>query len=152
MNTVKQMLRQPIKFIAGLILMTVAAAILCICVGQALAARHTAKELDDQFTTVALVKGDGGIDENGYLKSEVRIPVEMREWLEEMDQSDSEIVKTVAEHGFLSASIPELTPLNYTQGGFIAECFHGGNHLFYIYDPETDGRPYSSAMLVITLE
>ena len=132
--------------------MTVAAAILCICVGQALAARHTAKELDDQFTTVALVKGDGGIDENGYLKSEVRIPVEMREWLEEMDQSDSEIVKTVAEHGFLSASIPELTPLNYTQGGFIAECFHGGNHLFYIYDPETDGRPYSSAMLVITLE
>ena len=34
MKSFRQLLRQPIKLIAGLILMTVAAAIACVCVGQ----------------------------------------------------------------------------------------------------------------------
>ena len=57
MKSFRQLLRQPIKFIAGLVLMTMAAAIVCICVGQSLAATNTAEQLDKQFTTVALVKG-----------------------------------------------------------------------------------------------
>ena len=152
MKSFRQLLRQPIKFIAGLILMTMVASIVCICVGQALAAQNTAKELDKQFTTVALAKGDGGMDANGYLRSVVQIPQEIRVWLEEMEQPDSDIVKTVANHGLLSASIPEINPLNYTQGGFIAEVYSEGNRTFYRYDPENDGRPYTGAMLVFTLE
>ncbi len=152
MKSFRQLFRQPIKLIAGLVLMTMAAAVVCICVGQALAARNTAKELDKQFTTVALPKGEGGFDENGYVRKEIQLPAKLPEWLEEVAQSNPEIVKTVANHGLLSASIPELTPLNYTHGPFISEHYSEGNRRFYRYDPETDGRPYSSAMFVITLD
>lgn len=154
MKSFRQLLRQPIKLIAGLILMTVAACIVCVCVGQALAAKNTAQQLERQFTTVALpnLLGGGGFDENGNLEMEVAQPARLRSWLEKAAKENPQIIKTLARHGFLSASIPELTPLNYTQGKYIAENFSGGNRRFYSYDPETDGRPYSGAMLVITLE
>ena len=152
MKSFRQLLRQPIKFIAGLVLMTMAAAIVCICVGQSLAATNTAEQLDKQFTTVALVKGNGGIDPNGFLHSKVEFPDEIRTWLEEIEQTNPEFVKSVENFGLLSASIPELDPLNYTNGGFISEKYTEGDRSFFNYDPETDGRPYSSAMLVFTLE
>ena len=154
MKCFRQLLRQPIKFIAGLVLMTVAAAIACICVGQALAAWNTAKELDEQFTTVALPKGmgGGGYDENAIYQSEVAQTDAIKKLLKNIAQSNPETVKSYAEHGFLSASIPELTPLNYTQGNLIAENFSGGNPRLYDYDPEPAGTPYTGAMLVITLE
>ena len=152
MKSFRQVLRQPMKFITGLILMTVAAAIVCVCLGQALAARMTARELDKQFTTVVLPKGEGGIDANGVLHSPVKAPAGFLTWLTEVEQTHPEIVKTVENHGLLSASIPELDPLNYTNGGFIAEKYSEGDRTLFRYDPETDGRPYSSAMLVFTLE
>lgn len=151
MNTVKQMLRQPIKFIAGLILMTVAAAILCICVGQALAARNTAEKLDQQFTTVALPTGIHRLEGEHYTAS-VLLAKNTREWLEETAETDPKVIKTIAEHGIISAYIPELTPLNYTQSDFIPECFSSGNYSYYLFQPEPDGMPYSCAMLVVTLD
>lgn len=155
MKSFRQVLRQPIKYIAGLILMTVAAAILCICVGQALAARNTAIELDKQFTSVVLPKGEDGIKTVGdtvIVHSPVK-PIEaFQTWLREMAQTHPEIVESVENHGLLSASIPELDPLNYTNGGFIAEKYSEGDRAFFNYDPETDGRPYSSAMFVFILE
>lgn len=39
MKSIKQTLRQPLKTLTGIILMTLAASILCVCVGQALAAK-----------------------------------------------------------------------------------------------------------------
>lgn len=155
MKSFRQVLRQPIKYIAGLILMTVAAAILCICVGQALAARNTAEELDQQFTSVVLHKGDGRLETVGdYVIAHSPVePIEaFQTWLREMAQTHPEIVESVENHGLLSASIPELDPLNYTNGGFIPEKYSEGDRAFFNYDPETDGRPYSSAMFVFILE
>lgn len=151
MNTVKQMIRQPIKFTAGLILMTVAAAILCICVGQALAAKNTADTLDQRFTTVALPAGIHRLEGENYTDS-VLLAEGTRDWLEETAKAGSKVIKTVAEHGIISAYIPELTPLNYTQSSYIAENFSGGNFLYHFYRPEPDGMPYSCAMLVVTLD
>ena len=37
MKTVKQLIRQPLKTLLGVVLMTLAVAVLCICVGQSLA-------------------------------------------------------------------------------------------------------------------
>ena len=152
MKSFRQLVRQPMKFLAGLILMTVAAAIVCVCVGQALAARNTAAELEKQFTTVVLSRSEGGFDAYGGYHSPVELRENFQTWLSEMAQTHPEIVKSVENHGLLSASIPELDPLNYTQGGFVSEKYSEGKKSFYNYDPETDGRPYSSAMFVITLE
>ena len=152
MKSFRQVIRQPMKFIAGLILMTVAAAIVCVCVGQALAARSTAIELEKQFTTVVLPKGEGRIDANGVRHTPVEPSGDFLTWLEEMAQTQPEIVKSVETHGLLSASIPELDPLNYTQGGYIDEKYTLGDRSLYRYGPQYDGRPYSGAMFVITLD
>lgn len=155
MKSFRQLLRQPIKYFAGLILMTVAAAIVCVCVGQAFAAHNTAIELDKQFVSVVLPKGEGRLETVGdyvIMHSPVEPTEAFQTWLREMAQTHPEIVKSVKNHGLLSANIPELDPLNYTNGGFITEKYTEGDRSFFNYDPETDGRPYSSAMFVITLE
>ena len=54
MKTIKQLLRQPLKTLLGVILMTLAVAVLCVCVGQALAAQTTKQQLDERFSTVAV--------------------------------------------------------------------------------------------------
>lgn len=164
MKSFRQVLRQPIKFIAGLILMTVAAAILCICVGQALAARNTAKELDQQFTTVAVpvqinhytLVVDGIEQDHDKLSVvyEDNYAEESLQWLEETARANPQVIKTVAKNGIISAYIPELTPLNYTQSDHIPEHYGGGKNHNAIYWslPEPEGIPYSCAMLVVTLD
>lgn len=152
MKCFRQLLRQPIKFIAGLILMTVAAAIVCICVGQALAARNTAEQLDKRFTTVVLPSCISDEGEKQALYNSLTLSEEYRQWLKASVQNGSNVIKAVAEHGIISAYIPELIPLNYTQDDFISEDFPGGNRWYYSQTPNPDGMPYTCAMLVITLE
>lgn len=154
MKSFRQLLRQPIKFLAGLILMTVAAAILCVCVGQALAAKNTADVLDRRFTTVAIPAQHVSASINGdsITLNSPMLPKDLCQWLEETAQSDSKVIKTVARHGIVSAHIPEMRPLNYTQSDFIPECFGDRNMMFYRYLSVPDGVPYSCAMLVFTLE
>ena len=157
MKSFRQLLRQPIKFLAGLILMTVAAAILCVCVGQALAAKNTADVLDRRFTTVAIPAVSSSVNEDWIVVSDVMLPKDTRQWLEETAQSNSKVVKTVARHGIISAHIPELTPLNFTQSSYVPETIHDGvlvsasKAVFYNHRPRPEGVPYSCAMLVVTL-
>jgi hypothetical protein len=54
MKTIKQVIRQPLKSDIGLLLMTLAAAIVCLCVGQAMAAKSTEETLNKQFSTVGI--------------------------------------------------------------------------------------------------
>lgn len=158
MKSFRQLLRQRIKYIAGLILMTVAAAILCVCVGQALAAKNTADVLDRRFTTVALPIGTIAVNKDFLITSDISLADGLLQWLHETAATDSKIIKDIAEHGIISAYIPELTPVNYTQSNYIPAFYSVGNSsnddnsLYYMYQPDPDGMPYSCAMLVITLE
>lgn len=151
LKSLKQMLRRPVKLVSGLLLMTMAAAILCVCVGQAYAAKSTENMLDRQFTTIALPAGKAEVDNLNILVTNVSMPEDLRAWLEEMVQSNPDVLKEVYHHGILSAHIPELTPLNYTQGKYIADNF-SAEKPFWFFQPQPDGVPYSCAMLVITLD
>ncbi len=156
MRTIRQMLRQPVKMIAGLLLMTLAVAILCVCVGQSLAAKTTGDSLNDRFTTIAIPAGlqtGEQVGENGHVfMPTVTLPEELRTWLEDAAASHPDVVKGIMKQGILSAYIPELTPLNYTQGKYISTAFTDGNFSFYGFEPTPYGAPYSCAMLVITLD
>lgn len=156
MKSIKQMLRQPVKTLAGLLLMTLAVAILCVCVGQSLAAKTTNDLLNDRFTTVAIPTGLQTMEQaSDWITSSVTLPEELQTWLEEAAASHPDVVKGIMKQGILSAFIPELTPLNYTQGEYISSpfsMFGGGNFTFYFYEPDPYGSPYSCAMFVITLE
>lgn len=151
MKTFRQLFRQPLKFVSGLLLMTMAAAILCVTVGQALAAQTTEKTLGERFTTVALPLAKP----YEYMTSEAAdfcLEEEMQAWLEEIALHNPDVVKQIAKHGLLSAYIPELTPWNLTVEKHIPDNIGWDNYENYNYQPSPYFMPYSCAMLVIQLE
>ena len=144
MKSVRQLLRQPLKTAVGVALMTLAAAIVCLCVGQALAAQNTKAALNERFSTIGipLVYEDmrGTITEDSY-----RLDQELLTWIDQMSKEHPDIVKGVAKHGALTAYIPEMMPYNpllkkhsqYTQyDSFQSSVF----------------VPYSCAMFVVTVD
>ena len=147
MKTIKQMLRQPLKTVSGVILMTLAVAVLCVCIGQALAVRTTTEDLARQFTTVAIPKGYD--NEGGNLVP--KVDAQMLGWLEKAAQENPSVIKKIARSGILSAYIPELTPLNITMEKYVGDATSGDIE-FRFYQPSPYNRPYSCAMLVITLD
>ena len=152
MKSVKQLLRQPLKTLFGILLMTLAAAILCVTVGQAVAAQTTKMALNERFSTVAIPviqessRGEANADS-------FRLEKELLNWLEEMAREHPDIIKSVSRHGFLSAYIPELTPYNVTSEKYIAETITSRDHYeYYRFQSDPYAMPYSCAMLVITLD
>lgn len=146
MKSVKQLLRQPLKTVIGIILMTLAAAIVCLCLGQALAAQTTKEALNQRFSTVGIPivqeDLDGDVNQSSFLLED-----ELLLWLEKMAAEHPDIVRSIAKHGIQSACIPELTPLNPAA----EKLFYLGND-WYSYQPSPYAAPYTCAMLVITLE
>ena len=86
------------------------------------------------------------------IKPSVTLPEDLRLWLEEAAVEHPEVVKGIMKQGILSAYVPGVTPLNYTQSNYIADEFMSGNFSFHFLEPEPYGTPYSCAMFVITLE
>ena len=155
MKSVKQLLRQPLKSILGVALMGLAIAVLVVCLGQYLAAQSTGKVLENTFSSVALPVGKMETEE--YLDSyafsgNVTIPEELEQWIHSLVEKHPEVVSKISEHGILSANIPELTPMNFTAVNHISENITDGNHYFYRFQPNPYGMPYSTAMLVVTLD
>lgn len=151
MKSIKQIMRQPLKTIAGIILMALAVAVLCVCVGQSFAAKTTAESLNNRFTTIAIPAGLQKID-GMVIRPSVTLPEDLRLWLEETAAAHPEILKGIMKQGTVSAYFPGLTPLNYTQGKYIPDEFASGNYAFHFFEPTPYGTPYSCAMFVITLE
>ncbi len=152
MKTLRQLFRQSLKTVVGIVLMTLAASILCVCVGQALAAGETKEALNQRFSTVAIPL----VQENskGYVSaSGLTVEAELLAWLEDMAENHPDIIKTVARHGMLSAYIPQMTPFNVTTEKYIAENITSRDHYeYYQFQSDPYAMPYSCAMLVITLD
>lgn len=148
MKTLKQLFRQPLKSFFGLVLMTLAAAILCLCVCQALAAQSTKKGLDERFSTVGIPSLQEGLTGTEM----IRVDEELLSWLQKTARENPDIVKGLAPNGLLSAYIPQLLPYNF-QSQENAEN-HAWDSELYVssYYHSLGTTYYDSAMLVITLE
>ena len=143
MKTIKQAIRQPMKTLAGFILITLAASTLVVCVGQMLAANNTKETLDNSFTTIALTTGKFQTSEQGaisFYKQE--LPDEIVAWLEEAIKENPHISKEVFLPGLASAYIPELNPDNYTD-----HQINSGVSINEYLQPDPDGAPYSCAIV-----
>lgn len=151
MKITRQLLRQPLKTFSGILLMTLAVAILCTCVGQALAARTTTEKLNQQFSTVVIPLA-AKTENLGAVSYSASVNEDVLAWLNQMAVEHPDIVKQISHHGILSAYIPKLTPLNITTERYMAETLTQGNIGFYFYQSEPYAVPYSCAMLVITLD
>lgn len=150
MHCVRQLFRQPIKTLAEIATFIFAVCVLCICVGQFLAAKKVRTQIEYEYTTIALPTAKFQYEEDflgGYFLP--YLPDEVIRWLNETIQKSPELVETVASPGLASAYIPRLNPDNYTR-------YHTQNvRLGFTspdFTPRIEGAPYSCAMLEITLE
>lgn len=140
MKALKQMMRQPMAVLAGILLIAMAVAILATCVGQYVAAALTRRDMDHQYITIAL-------NTDASLSLEWPESGEYHKWYQNLVENymvgdRADIVKMISDTGLLSAYIPALTPDNYTQ-----HYDTSGNAAV-----AERGAPYNCAVFVITLD
>lgn len=152
MHSIRQLLRQPMKTLAGLLLVVMAVSVLCVCLGQALAAAVMEDNIDKSFTTVALPTNkyqfSSAIDESGLPVSVINrhLPADVAEWIEEMAEQHPEIIKSIHTPGFASAFSLGLSPVNMTD--FYVESYAADSY----YSSITGNSANTQVMLEITLE
>ena len=136
-----KILRQPVRYAVGVLIILLAVSIFCVTVSQCLYATAIKKETNDKFTTIALPVVEYQLGDDSQYQ-------EITAYLEELDQSHPGIIREFASIGLASAHMPELIPLNQTnfvRGGITA--------LNGIYDAHSApaGAPYCATMLEMTL-
>lgn len=150
MKIIRQLLRQPIKTFFGIILVSMAVAILCVCVGQSMAAGNMEASLDSSYHTVALLTGkyQYSEDEDGNQMFSRTIPESTQEWIREFLAENEEDILADSRAGLASAYIPSMTADNYT-GYFIPPA--EAESINYYLQSEVYGSPYTCAMLEVLL-
>ncbi len=155
MKIIRQLLRQPLKLICGILVVSLAVSILSVCLGQAIAAGKTEENLETIFTTIALPTTKYQYVEqefNGtvYKFATSTLPEKIVTFIETLETEHPELVKAVANPGLASAYLPELSPDNVT-----------GHNYYYPYRGSTENQfphrmeataTYACAMLEIVLE
>ena len=157
MKVLRQLIRQPLKTLTGVLLIATAVAVLCVGVGQGYAAIKTQKIFEETFTTTAITTIDYQYTEwdteNGWGDSFSRsLPDGAKAWLESLVTEHPKLIKAVSTPGLASAYIPALIPSNYTQHMGTKEAGKlGRNESILSLAANPVGMPYSCAMLEISL-
>ena len=141
MKSIKQLLRRPVKLLAGILLVSLSVAILTVCIGQYTATNLTRENLDDRYDTIGLLSDAyfWEITEAGIHTKHDTLPEEYQNWVDETIQSRTDLIKDKSYTGLISAYIPDLLIDNFSRHGNGYQM--SGNR----------GYPYRSAMLTVTL-
>lgn len=126
MKTIRQLTRQPLKTMAGVVLIALAVAVLCISLGQSLAASKMERELENRFVTTALLTDKYQYYEETYYNEETQIegvrktvnmekPEEVTDFLLSLAEDYPEIVTAIEQPGLATAYVPTMTADNYTK-------------------------------------
>ncbi len=146
MKSMAQLFRQPIKTGFGIILIALAVAILCVCVGQAMVAQNYEAALGETFTTIALPTEIYQL--SGYDSVKQTLPEEVSAWIQQMTAENPDIVKAVTAPGLASAYVPQLQQDNHTNYPYND---NGEAYRYMSLTSQPTGAPYSTAILEITL-
>lgn len=155
MKTIRQLIRQPVKTLMGILLIAMAVAILITCIGQYAAAVRMRADIDKSYTTIAVPtpkarqhgSSDDALENNpanaglsGIVSEYMEINPALGDWLAETAVTHPEIVESVSYSNLFTAYLPKVSPINYTK--------------FYDVVRTTflpRGVPYVCAMLEVTL-
>lgn len=144
MKTIKQVIRQPIKSIAGIIMVALAVAIFVICVGQYVATKLTRANLDDRYDTVAIVSDEYFWERRpGDTTHKFELAEDIQSWISETIANRPDLIKTESYTGLVSAYVPGMMPDNfshYENGDLLSESG--------VYN---ENAAYRGAMLEVTL-
>ena len=145
MKTIKQVVRQPLKSIAGIIMVALAVAILVTCVAQYAATNLTRDNLNDGYDTIALISDTyfwEQTETGRYHYSE--LPDDIQTWVDATIQNRTDLIQTESFTELYSAYIPGISPDNFSQ-------YENGDNMDF-YNPTVGiGNPYRCAMLEVTM-
>ena len=154
MKPIKQLIRQPIKTLSGIILVALAVAILCVCMGQAFTAYTMESKLESVCTSVGLLTEKYlytayyGRQETVEYWVTTDMPDEVAQWLYDMEQEYPQIVKGVNRPGLASAYIPEMEADNFASD---LQDLTGTELVAEAVSTDRNLTGYTRAMLEITL-
>ncbi|MCD7755192.1 MAG: ABC transporter permease [Firmicutes bacterium] len=159
MKTIRQIIRQPLKLISGILVVSLAVSVLCVCLGQSIAAERTQAAMAYSFTTIALPTTKYNYSDSfftdlegnqiPYVKWSETLPEEITEWIDDLVQTRGDLVETLANPGLASAYLPELTPDHLTQHNYYYPL-RGTEEAWAPHRMETTAT-YACAMLEIEL-
>ena len=146
MKTIKQLLRQPIKTMVGIIIVALAFAILVTCVGQYAATGFTRENLDDKFDTIALLSDEYFWEDlpGGGRRYHTVLPERYQNWIDDTVQSRTDLVKLESYSEVYSAYIPGVSPDNFSK-------YDNGDRIDQINLESACGNPYRCAVLEVSL-
>lgn len=160
MKCFRQLLRQPLKFITGVTVVSFAVSILCICLGQSVVADKTQRQMEHHFTTIALPTTKYnwyetyGVDWEGnrfpYTTYSKTMPEEIADWINNVVATRPDLVEVLATPGLASAYIENLAPENITD-----HMYHDpliGNQETGMNHNMAGVTPYDCTMLEVVLE
>lgn len=151
MKSIRQLLRQPLKTVIGVIMMTLGVLALCVGIGQIYTAKTTAETLEKSFDTVGIMAGMTLVQDGQYSSSLVLDPGrEAAQWVQETAQEHPDIVKQISQTGLASAYIRDLLLASYYEAEYYNKFVGNTALIGTMVRPEN--MPQSCAMLEITLE
>ena len=124
MKTLRQLFRQPLKTAFGILLMSLAVSVLCVCLGQTVAASNAGREISETFVTFAFPSERYGPEADAWLKAYAN--------------ENPRTVKRISEPDFASAYIPSLLLDNFTS--------------YKHYGDDYTCAPYDSLVVEVTLD
>ena len=143
MRSVSQVFRQPLKSLAGVIMVGVAVAILVTCAGQYAATGLTRENLDGRYDTVAAASDEYFWEKDGRSARRLaELPEDIQLWVRDTVENRPDLVKTESFTGLFSAYAPKLTADNfsrYADGDALAEM------------SEVEQAAYRGVVLEVTL-
>lgn len=146
MKTIKQILRQPMRSIAGILVVALAVAILVASTGQYAATLLTKENVDDNYDTVALLS-DAYFWESkpgGGRYHYTVLPEKYQKWIDETIQNRPDLVKQESFSEAYSAYVPGVSPDNFSQ-------YKEGDWMDYFHPDLAIGNPYRCAVLEVTI-
>jgi hypothetical protein len=142
MNTARQLLRQPLRTAAVMLLLSMAGAFFCLSFGVYLSAQATGKQIESSFVTIALptskterVEMDMGNGLTGFYEKSVITP-ETWEFINRLPET-CPAVKGIYRQRFISAWSPSLSTLTSAQSE--------ASYYWYL------NEPYNNTVFVVTL-
>ena len=151
MKSIRQLLRQPLKTLIGIIMMTLGVLALCVGIGQIYTAKTTADTLEKSFDTVGIMAGMTIAQDSKFTSSLVLDSGrKAAQWVQETAQEHPDIVKQISQTGLASAYIRDLIPASYYEAEFWNYSI--GYTALLGTEVRPENSPQSCAMLEITLE
>ncbi len=158
MFTLRQLARQPVKSLIGILLAALSVCVCCVSAGQYRAAEIVQQEIENGYTTVALPTNKYQVndiyDMNGNLIGVTGSTTQQMDTLNAIEQimeANPGLVRCVSDAGMISAYISSLNVLNSTGTGYAITVFEGGQTTFTQMSAP-DQRPYNRAVLAARLE